>query len=473
MIGSESLFYSWIFQRSHSAQSLAVTDANRSVTYEALQSEVEAFAEVLLAMGVERGQVAAMDDTKSIEAVVAILALLKIGAAYCPINPALPLARQQSLEKILGASFKIRLPKGEKPFITRLGNPALASNEAAYFLFTSGSTGEPKAVEISSRAALSFCNWAASEFSLRNTDIIASTAPMSFDLFTFDLFSGLASGCQVVLLPPTLLVGSEPLGANLKTAGCTVWYTTPIGLRRLDRELRKNLPLPPLRLLLSAGEAFPTAEGRRLGEATGAIVWNLYGPTETNVCTAIAIPPAGEVPIGRACAGYNIELLGEDGELVRGAGSGEIVAKGPGLFSGYRGEEKFSAEWYRTGDWAERREDGMFYFQGRKDGQVKIGGIRIYPAEVENTIRAISGVEDCAILPKKQGELGTFLWAICSPREGSALSVEEIFHELRGKLPPAMLPFEIILVEKMPTTAPGKRDLVALEKLIAEKGARA
>ncbi len=290
-----------------------------------------------------------------------------------------------------------------------------------YVMFTSGSTGEPKGVTITHGCLAAFLDWMIAEQRLTPGERFLNVAPFSFDLSVMDTFLALATGGTVVCLTRDELGDSRRLYQALAASDVTTWVSTPsfarmcLAERRFGREM-----LPRLRRFLFCGETLPAEVARQLLERFPETeVWNTYGPTEATVATtSIRVTPAiaeryPTLPIGRAMPGVAVEIMGDDGAESPDGERGQIVIRGPNVSPGYLGRpdltgraffERDGARAYRTGDWGRRR-DGLLFFEGRMDDQVKVRGYRIELGDVETHLRALSGVREAVVVPVVRGAL--------------------------------------------------------------------
>jgi amino acid adenylation domain-containing protein len=497
---------------------IAVLDGARSVTYRELDAAANRLAQTLRRRGVRAGDRVGIALEKSIEAVTAIHGILRAGAAYVPVDPRAPAARaaflvgdcaMQGLVTTADRLARLRpalerappclvlvdaeAPEGAAGRAELAGSPAAppagadaaGAADLAYILYTSGSTGEPKGVMLSHRAGLSFVRWAAELFALRAGDRLASHAPLHFDLSILDLFGAAAAGASVALVPPGVAVFPRSLADWIEKSAISVWYSVPSALTQLalNGGLERHR-YEALRLVLFAGEVFPVRHLRRLMTLLPrARHANLYGPTETNVCTwqEAALPPEGAtepLPIGRACANCEVFALDDAGAVVGAGGTGELYVCGPSLMAGYWGRPAQTqavlvpdprvpggggAPAYRTGDLARLDADGRWHYLGRRDAQVKSRGYRIELGDVEAALYRHPGVEEAAVLAQPHEEFGCTLRAVVVPRAGQALEAAQLAAHCAAELPPYMLPAAFELrAAPLPRTSSGKVDRRAL-----------
>lgn len=483
------------------------------MSYAELEAQSAAMAARLMALGVARGDRVGLLLDKSIEAVVSIFAILKAGACYVPLDPKAPAMRnasiisdcairvlissQQKMRKLAGVlpadaclNTLIAIDSTSEPLPgvsqTVAWQSAVSSTNAlrnhgpgspkqpAYILYTSGSTGTPKGVVLSHFAALSFVSWASQTFRPKHTERVISQAPFHFDLSVFDLFVTLGSGATLVLPPPGIQMLPASYAEFISREQINILYATPATLQSLLRFgcLQKH-SWTALRWLLFAGDVMPPESLRELMQRLPAAQYaNLYGPTETNVCTWFKVqtsPRAAEsLPIGKPCAGMEVIVIGSNGIEVSDGEEGELWVRGPQLMSGYwkRPEETATrllsdpqggGSWYRTGDRVRRNPAGELLFLGRIDNMLKINGYRIEPEEIERCLRKQPQVEEVVVFPFVPENAGLLLVAavVASTPLPSTRDLQKYCARM---LPKYMIPQQVLLVAELPKTTTGKLD---------------
>ncbi len=502
----------------------AVVDRGQSLTYRELDRASARLADELRSRGAGPGTRVGLYLDKSLRAVTAVWGVLRSGAAYVPLDVTSPAKRvaliveNGDLSAILAASTRwpalaselARPPSfvGLAQAAERVDEPGFAfetldttrpsamhaaapgrgddPSNAAYILYTSGSTGQPKGVVLSHRAARSFVDWAGDVAQLGPDDRVSSHAPLHFDLSTFDLFSSCRAGAAVVLVPPELNVFPRNLADWIARERISVWYSVPSLLSRLalTGKLERH-DWSGLRAIIFAGEVFPVAHLKRLRELIpGARYWNWYGPTETNVCTAYEvedIPPeqTAPVPIGRACANCRLLVLDDGGrECARGE-EGELCVSGPSLMTGYHGMPEATARvlasrgsdgalWYRTGDVVRQDVQGQLHLIGRRDGMIKSRGYRIELGEIETALRALGMLRECAVVAVEGVSFGgPVICCAYVPASGRSVAPAELRRALAGQLPGYMLPARWQAFEQLPKNLNGKIDRPRLKEAFA------
>ncbi|MEU9504860.1 amino acid adenylation domain-containing protein [Micromonospora sp. NPDC048170] len=484
----------------------ALIDGDRTFTYRELDEWSNHLARQLRQGGVRAGDRVGVHLDKSAEAVAGIYGALKAGAAYVPLDPDAPARRLRVIAADSAMSALLtggRQASAREPFHTGLpdlrfvinldGTAERAGTSAAppeadargdrdrlaYLLYTSGSTGTPKGVALSHGNGLAFVEWAVREFGLAPTDRVSSHAPLHFDLSVFDLFATAAGAATLVLVPKRASVFLPELVEFIQRRRLTVWYSVPSVLTMMVRRGQLTAGcFPDLRLVLFAGEVMPPATLRRLmWVAPGARFVNLYGPTETNVCTWHEVRQAPQddepIPIGRAVDGVETFVVSDDGGLVDVGQAGELLVAGPTVMRGYWNDPESTASalvtspapgaWptaYRTGDLVRLGTGGEHHFIGRRDHQVKSRGHRIELGEIEAVIRSHPAVAECAVVPVADEEVTNRLWACVVP--DGELEPATIAALCRERLPRYMVPDRLELFDELPRTSTGKTDRQAL-----------
>ncbi|RUL81628.1 D-alanine--poly(phosphoribitol) ligase [Tautonia sociabilis] len=488
----------------------------RTLSYAELDQAADRLDARLARYGIGRGDRVGLLLPKSPEAVAAIHGILRSGAAYVPVDPTAPPARGAAI--LADAFVKAVVVEaglvpalvgawpgpGPLPRLIVVGEGDDGSgaswdevmadgaptpdpsprrdDDVAYILYTSGSTGTPKGVTLTHRNALCFLDWCVSAFGAEPGRRFASHAPFHFDLSVFDLYASCRSGGTLVLIGEAL--GKDPirLGDFLAGRRIDVWYSAPSILAlladhgRLDRE-----GLSPPRLVLFAGEVFPIRPLRRLRSIwPHATFWNLYGPTETNVCTAYRIPETIDpdrdepFPIGYVCSPLRARVVDEQGDDVPEGDRGELLIAGPRVMRGYFGRDDLTEAafieapdgtlWYRTGDLVSDLGGGCFSYHGRRDRMVKRRGYRIELGEIEAALARAEGVGRAAVVATSTEE-GVRITAFVAMEAGRKGSIIALKRHCASTLPVSMVPDAIRFLPSLPSTSTDKLDYRRLQEI--------
>jgi clorobiocin biosynthesis protein CloN4 len=462
----------------------AVAAAGRELSYRELDRGADEFARLLAAAGVGRGDRVVIWGDKSPEVVVAMQAVLRLGAVYVPQDGTAPVGRVVTVAHDCEARVVCATGDRLTEITATLGGVAALDLEAsapagaeaapaadaevkpddpAFILYTSGSTGTPKGVSISHRNARAFVDWAVELLDAGPDDRFANHAPLVFDLSVLDLYAAFSVGASVRLVPAALAYTPGELVEFLHHEQITVWYSVPSALILMIRGgglLDRPAPAG-LRAVLFAGEPFPIAHVRRLAAWTHARLLNLYGPTETNVCTWHEVVPADlererPVPIGKAASGDEVWARTDDGTVAEPDEQGELIVSGPTVMLGYWGKGPHSEE-YATGDIVTVLPDGGFDYVGRRDHAVKVRGHRIELGEIEITCNAHPDVETAAVVVAGEG-MDARLVAFVVPVSGARPGALALRRHLAERLPSYMIADHVHALSDLPRTRNGKID---------------
>jgi len=487
-----------------------------SISYKELANLSDRMRDRLRHIGVKPNDRVGMCLRKSADAVALLFGIMKAGAAYVPVDSTAPASRNAYIFRNCGVKALIveaRLAAGllqefrETGFAPEfivvdgvgggmplrqalealdLENPApsapSATREAsdlAYILYTSGSTGKPKGVMLSHGNAAAFIDWCSDVFKPNEHDRFSSHAPFHFDLSILDIYVSLKHGATLVIVEEAL--GKEParLAPWIAEKKLTVWYSAPSILNLLAQFGKlEQYDYSSLRLVLFAGEVFPIKYLKLLKSLwPHPKYFNLYGPTETNVCTFYEVRrviPASQseaVPIGKACPYCEPLVVDELGVEVAQGAEGELCIAGPSVLEGYwdlpentskaflPGHQK---RWYRTGDIVRELADGNYKFLGRRDRMIKKRGYRIELGEIEAALYRHPSIKEAAVLAFPDDD-GVPIKAFTSTRDGSKLSMIELKKFCSENLPLYMVPDLFCCLESLPKTSTDKIDYQKLK----------
>jgi amino acid adenylation domain-containing protein len=511
---------------------VAVAGEGSAWSYERIEAASNRLARILTEAGCVKGDRVCLLMPKSPEAIAALIGVYKAGCIHVPLDPAGPAARLSRIvacceprwilagrdtASLAGALMAgARGPAGpslgwlddgrgpgEAPRARFTWRDVAAcparppvrrsrSTDPAHILFTSGSTGAPKGVVITHASAISFVEWAVRRFGLDPSDRTSSHPPLHFDLSVFDLFGTFAAGARLHLVPPELNLLPQGLAQFIRSRELTQWFSVPSVLAYMTKfDVVHRGDFPSLRRLLWCGEVFPTpALADWMRKLPNVEFTNLYGPTETTIASShytVPAPPPSDlepIPIGSACDGEDLLILDAAMRPVADGQVGELYIGGVGLSPGYwndpeRTRDAFRADprgdgngdgrrIYRTGDLAWRGRDGLFYFAGRADTQVKSRGYRIELGEIEAGLGTLDAVRECAVVAlPTTGFEGTILCCAYVANPGRDAAPATLRRDLSRLLPAHMLPARWIARESLPRNGNGKIDRAALKEEFA------
>lgn len=488
----------------------AVADPGQgAMSYRELNHRSGALRDALRRHGVCPGDRVGIYAHKSIDTVVAIFGILKAGAAYVPADPGAPPKRiayifdncavkvvvieTAFLEGLRAAFDGAALPVLEEldnGFVLIQGPGAAGAvaepaADLAYILYTSGSTGKPKGVMLSHRAALGFIDWCSEAFRPSPSDRFSSHSPFHFDLSILDLYLPIKHGATIYLIGEEL--GKQParLAPFIAENRITSWYSTPSILRMLVQFGKlERFDWSALRFAFFAGEVYPVKQLRELKTLwSQPRYFNLYGPTETNVCTYYEVPAeipperTEPFPIGKVCSGDRAMVVDSESALAVAPGSeGELWVTGASVMNGYWNLPEQSAKcfhrdadgvtWYKTGDLVRQEGDGNYIFIGRRDRMVKRRSYRVELGEIEAALYRHPAVVEAAAIALPDEESGVQIKAFLScPEGGRRPSLIELKKFCLENLPHYMVPDRFSFQPALPKTSTDKIDYQRLKEL--------
>ncbi|MBB1244404.1 amino acid adenylation domain-containing protein [Streptomyces durbertensis] len=486
---------------------VAVEFGDRTWTYRQLDQHVDAYAAGLLSHGVRAGDLVGVMVPRTDEAVAVLLAVLRVGAAYVPIDPAHPEARRRHVVDSSGmrtvlvdATTEDLCPRGPDPVrVETLAVPRSlptaapsaggpTADSALHVLYTSGSTGLPKGVQLSHRALATDVLAAVRHFDVKPSDAMLLKAPFTFDVSAHEMLVALVAGARLVVAPPDAERDPDLLAETLDRHGVTVLHLVPSQLRLLlDAEA---FPANrTLRTVVSTGESLPNELRVAFEALHPARLHNAYGPTETSYSTVFSWPRGddglwtrrAEVPIGVPFDNIRCHVLDERQQPLPPGAPGELWIGGGTVSDGYLGDPERTADRYRlldlgdnrpgpvyrTGDLVRLLPDGSLTHLGRLDDQVKINGNRVELGDVRAAVMAVAGVTDATVQVSRHAAGSLQLTAYLVPAE---LDVAAVRRELRRTLPSHMVPAHLSPVERIPLLPNGKTDRQELARIAAASG---
>lgn len=493
------------------------------LTFGELEQSSTRLARLLVDVGCKRGDRVCLLIPKSPAAVMAMHAVLKADCWYVPIDldspparvaamvrsadPSLVLASEAAGELLeavrptcdigsIGPGFEREHVRSRFAFSDTAAfsdEPLQARNRSedpSHILFTSGSTGVPKGVMVSHQSVIRFVEWARGYFGLGPTDRMSGHSPFHFDLSTFDIYGSLAAGAELHLVPPEANLLATGLTSFIRDNRLTHWFSVPSAMTLVSKmDALEAGSLSELRRVLWCGEVLPTPTliywMKRVPQATFT---NLYGPTEATIASSyytLAEAPrdsAAPISIGRPCSGEELLVLDEQLRSVPAGVTGDLYIGGIGLSPGYwrdeektrsafvrRSEDGMTSRLYRTGDLARLGEDGLFYFVGRQDSQIKSRGHRIELGEIESALGGLGLLAEYAVVGVATDSFeGTTICCAYVGRASAAPEPTVLKRELRRVVPPYMLPSRWQRLDRLPKNANGKIDRPKLQELFKE-----
>jgi len=451
---------------------LAVSGSNKDLSWSEFKQEVDKQKDKLLSYRLPEGHPVIIYGHKEVEFIVSIVACMSLKLPYVPVDNVFPEARSKKIQSILKSALIINTTTNSFDYTKEYCQTAYyhENDLIVYIMFTSGSTGEPKGVQITHSSIIDYITWIKRDFPFSSKDTFFNQIPFSFDLSTYEVFGFLMYGASMVTFSREIISDSEVFTNRLQTHECTVWNSTPsfLSLNMMTENFNSKF-LPTLKKFFLAGEQMPHKVANKLFTLFDDVhLYNTYGPTEvTNTSTFIEITKEilnkyKLIPVGYPKYSTEIRLLDteeEDGKFI-----GEIQLIGKNVSIGYfnndeLNKEKFSIvngkKAFHTGDYG-YFEDGMLFFSGRRDDLVKLHGFRVETTEIDALIIHLSLANDAITIPLKRGteiiRLITFVL--------SNLSIDQEYIKIAigEKLPYYMVPSDIVKLDHFPYNTNHKID---------------
>ncbi len=506
---------------------IGIIAGKRTLTYAQLEEQSNQLAHLILQSGCKRGDRVCLFLNKSPSAVVAMHAIMKADCVYVPIDISSPPTRVQRIVEscrprlILADSSAIKLlnavlagmAKNQRPVVGCMDSTAIETDECkssfdasdlhhmkatapdssngpddpVHILFTSGSTGTPKGVVLSHRNVTHFIDWIREYLGITSDDKLSGHPPLHFDLSTLDIFATISAGAQLHMVPAMANLLPNLMAKFIRDSELTQWLSVPSALTLMARSdaVGEN-DFPCLRRLIWGGETFPTPTLIHwMNRLPHVQFTNLYGPTETTVASSYyTVPkcptdPLQQIPIGQACDGEELSVLDAKLNAVPQGTQGDLYISGQGLSLEYwedpnksaevfltTGDTPSSGKIYRTGDLAYVGDDGLFYFLGRNDSQIKSRGYRIELGEIETAMNALGSLKDCAVIGVPTGGFeGTAICCAFVPETDDGVSPETLRSNASKLLPSYMIPTRWQCFGSLPKTGNGKTDRRKIKEL--------
>lgn len=476
---------------------------NIQLTYLEYNNAITQAIATLMKNGVKKGDTVAIVLPKSIESLITVMAIIKLGAVYVPIDIALPDERVlyiinncqckvviadcrwlENIKSLIAADAQlILIEMSYEELINQEGSlipfhdVAIHLDDLLCILYTSGSTGQPKGVKITHRNLLNFINWALLTFNVSKFDVFAWHAKLNFDISTFDIFSSLAVGASLVILDDDEIMNPYILAEKIYKHQISAWYSVPSILQLMTKtNVLKHFDCQSLRYVLFAGEVFHPKSLKQLTiMLPTARFFNLYGPTETNVCTFFEVnvdqlSETQPLPIGMCLPNVVANVCDENGHPVAEGCKGELIISGPCVTPGYWGAkdpliaQQHANNTHYTGDLV-HQENGCLYYHGRIDGMVKINGNRVELGEIEHVVNQFSGVIDAAAIMTNKEGLQQLV--ICYKSAIGEIDLIDLKRHCARFLPKYMIPHNAMKITELPLNPNGKIDRRRLTTLLA------
>ncbi|MGR9012025.1 MAG: amino acid adenylation domain-containing protein, partial [Gammaproteobacteria bacterium] len=474
-------------QAQQSADKAAVQFADQQLTYAQLEQQAELLAQHLLSLGITTESIVAICLPRSTEMPIALLAVLKTGAAYLPLDLNLPAKRLHYMVEDSGAELVLVKGRTDLEFTVQtqdvsrlLANARVEKHRPpvnvhpdnlAYVIYTSGSTGKPKAVQVSHKNIVNFMLTMANSPGINADDRLLAVTTLAFDIAALELYLPLTVGATVVLADSLQSADGHTLKGLLQQQDITVMQATPASWRLL---LASGWQGHSRFKVLCGGEALPVNLAEQLQHCAGQ-VWNVYGPTETTVWSSRCLLSfADKVKLGEPLANTRLYVVDENLSLLPAGFPGELMIAGAGVARGYKNRADLTAErfipdpfsgsgerMYRTGDQVVRHQDGSIEYLGRLDFQAKIRGYRIELGEIEARLEDRPDIQQAVAVVDQSREDNQQLLAYY---RGEPLTSAQLRDYLAEYLPAYMLPTEFIHVQTFALTHSGKVDRKALPK---------
>lgn len=460
----------------------ALVFENKKYTYGQLDKMSDSLAHFLHDKGIGSKDIVPIIAHRSPYIIIAMLAVLKTGGAYMPVSPDFPLQRTEFMLKSVGArlvltcGYSCELAEEIKPedfdyaYSSETPLNKGSADDLCYIIFTSGSTGKPKGTAVTHRNVMNYCS--ANRFNVAGRIIkedvksIVSVTDIVFDIFVTESILPLLNGMTIYLADDEQAVSQKALSRLITESGAQVIQTTPTKMRSFLFDKNDRSYLSALRIVILGGEELSAGLCRELKKHTGAEIYNIYGPAETTVWSALTPADENDITIGKPVANTRIYILDDELKPLPVGITGEIFISGDGVGKGYINNPELTAEkflpdpffagetMYRTGDLGLVRSDGNIEFLGRKDFQIKLRGLRIELGEIESVMGGFEGMEHTAVVCRTDSRGEKYLAGFYTC--GKEIDERALRTYISEKLPSYMIPNIFVRLPSMPMTPSGK-----------------
>lgn len=450
---------------------VAIIMNEESLTYKEFSKKIDLLSKKLFLKGIRRGSYVPLKCERSIEMVIAIYAILKLGAAYVPIDPDFPENRIQMIRESCLSNFIITINDIKNDLLSETiefyESIEIHPNDIAYIIHTSGSTGKPKGVMISHESALNRIVWMQEEYKLQKGDRVLQKTPFTFDVSVWEFFWPLLFGGTLVILNPEEHKDPYLLSKAIQLHQVKICHFVP-SMLDLFLDEKESTFCKSLEKVFVSGEALQHAHQSKFFQIfKNTELHNLYGPTEASVDVSYWKCSLGRndklIPIGKAISNIQLWVVDEKLELLPFGCIGELCISGIGLAKGYLNQPELTSEKfcktsfaervYRTGDLVRQNDSGIIEYLGRMDHQVKIRGLRIELGEIESQLLKISEIKQCVVVEQKG-----HLIAYYNTENGKSTDEDQLKQILKCDLPSYMIPEFFVKCERFKFTSSGKID---------------
>lgn len=488
--------------------STAVVSENCSLSYKQLDEQSDAFAAYLLHESFEPGDVVCISGQKETATIAMVLGSLKCGVTYSIFDPDSPFERLSKIfdrcrpklivcsdplsQELKSAGYQVRpaeIPTtyfSESASLSQRGDK-ITGSQAAYIMFTSGSTGFPKGATMTHGNVLNLIEWSRETYNFAPGDVLTNVNPLYFDNSVFDLYSALFTGSTLALFSAETVRNPARLLHLIDEFKCTSWFSVPSMLMFLQAmRALKNSSFKHISRIIFGGEGYPKAKLKELFDlfSDRITLYNVYGPTEcTCICSSYVVSGddfsdlAGFLPLGQLIPNFDFRIIDENLTELAPGQLGELVLRGPNVGLGYyRDPERTAAAFiqdprngmynefvYRTGDLVcFNPEDGKLHINGRRDNQIKHMGYRIELEEIENALSCVNGVKQSAVVHAELKGLSNLIAFLQC--DNQFRDEKKIKAALQTLLPQYMIPTRIVFMDLLPKNANGKLDRISLKQ---------